>query len=303
MVTAMARNILITRCPDCQTSFRITVDMLHKADGRVRCGRCETVFSAFNSLADSRTDLKALGAEDITLESAPASQRKLADLATTGDDADGVDAAAETIVDTDLISEREVDDVLATGDDAQPSPPWTLPQRLASTKTHQVWSGAVGVAGLVLAAQFAHHYRATLATAPIVGAPLTALYASLGVPIQTITDPSDYEIVNWVATARDDAATLQISAGIYNRSAEARPLPLLFLQLTDRFDNPIGTRYFEPAEYLGSATDIVSLQPGATATAHLELIDPGPQAYGFEVDLCVRLQSNSLRCKADIVYE
>lgn len=304
----MTRNMLITRCPDCQTSFRITVDMLHKADGRVRCGRCETVFSAFNSLADSRTDLKALGAEDITLESAPQSKASIARDSTARalDIEEDPGVAADAIVDTELISEREVDHVLATGDDAEPTPPWTQPARVSRARFRRAWLAAAVLACAVLIGQLAHHFRAELMSAPVVGRPLVALYASLGVPIQSTTDPSDYEIVNWAATARTDAqeqATLQISAGIHNRSAETRPLPLLFLKLTDRFDNAIGTRYFEPVEYLGSATGAAVLPPGTTATAHLELVDPGPQAYGFEVDLCVRLERAALRCKADIVYE
>ena len=36
--------MLYTRCPDCQITYRITADDLLKADGKVRCGRCDTVF-------------------------------------------------------------------------------------------------------------------------------------------------------------------------------------------------------------------------------------------------------------------
>ena len=44
--------MLFTRCPDCQTSFRITVSALTKADGQVRCGRCDAVFSASDDLKE-----------------------------------------------------------------------------------------------------------------------------------------------------------------------------------------------------------------------------------------------------------
>jgi predicted Zn finger-like uncharacterized protein len=36
----------ITRCPQCQTSFRVTDDQLRMADGAVRCGSCLTIFQA-----------------------------------------------------------------------------------------------------------------------------------------------------------------------------------------------------------------------------------------------------------------
>jgi len=36
----------ITRCPQCQTSFRVTDEQLRMADGAVRCGSCLTIFQA-----------------------------------------------------------------------------------------------------------------------------------------------------------------------------------------------------------------------------------------------------------------
>ncbi|GAA5172603.1 DUF3426 domain-containing protein [Viridibacterium curvum] len=42
--------MLITRCPHCQTSFRIRPEQLNLRGGRVRCGHCQTPFSALSSL-------------------------------------------------------------------------------------------------------------------------------------------------------------------------------------------------------------------------------------------------------------
>lgn len=41
-----------TRCPNCQTSFRITPEQLKARAGKVRCGQCQTVFNALDSLLD-----------------------------------------------------------------------------------------------------------------------------------------------------------------------------------------------------------------------------------------------------------
>jgi len=41
-----------TQCPECQTAFRVTVEVLQKAGGRVRCGGCEHAFSALDYLSD-----------------------------------------------------------------------------------------------------------------------------------------------------------------------------------------------------------------------------------------------------------
>jgi predicted Zn finger-like uncharacterized protein len=41
-----------TQCPECHTAFRVTVEVLQKAGGRVRCGGCEHAFSALDYLSD-----------------------------------------------------------------------------------------------------------------------------------------------------------------------------------------------------------------------------------------------------------
>ena len=41
-----------TRCPNCQTSFRITPEQLKARVGKVRCGQCQTVFNALDSLLE-----------------------------------------------------------------------------------------------------------------------------------------------------------------------------------------------------------------------------------------------------------
>lgn len=43
---------LATRCPSCDTVFRVVQDQLKVSEGWVRCGRCDTVFSALEGLFD-----------------------------------------------------------------------------------------------------------------------------------------------------------------------------------------------------------------------------------------------------------
>jgi len=43
---------LATRCPVCQTVFRVVQDQLKVSEGWVRCGRCAKVFNAFEGLFD-----------------------------------------------------------------------------------------------------------------------------------------------------------------------------------------------------------------------------------------------------------
>ncbi|NIO41987.1 MAG: DUF3426 domain-containing protein, partial [Burkholderiales bacterium] len=41
---------LFTRCPACETVFRVTTRHLQASGGQVKCGRCQSVFDAFASL-------------------------------------------------------------------------------------------------------------------------------------------------------------------------------------------------------------------------------------------------------------
>jgi len=86
---------LATRCPVCQTVFRVVQDQLKVSEGWVRCGRCAKVFNAFEGLFDLEREFPALR------QPTPA-QRVLEDLATrnrqprpTSDWDDGVDRSAQ----------------------------------------------------------------------------------------------------------------------------------------------------------------------------------------------------------------
>lgn len=56
-----------TRCPECQTTFRVTPDQLRARAGKVRCGQCQMVFNALDSLIEEHlptsNDLPALPPE------------------------------------------------------------------------------------------------------------------------------------------------------------------------------------------------------------------------------------------------
>jgi predicted Zn finger-like uncharacterized protein len=45
--------MMLTRCPECATVFRVTPDQLKARQGRVRCGRCQSVFNAIDALIEN----------------------------------------------------------------------------------------------------------------------------------------------------------------------------------------------------------------------------------------------------------
>lgn len=54
---------MLTRCPHCQTAFRVTSEQLKVRQGQVRCGACRGVFDALDSLADEIAVLSSVATE------------------------------------------------------------------------------------------------------------------------------------------------------------------------------------------------------------------------------------------------
>lgn len=49
-----------TRCPDCNTVFRVTSEQLRLKAGKVRCGHCQAVFNAFEALIEAPVQPSAI---------------------------------------------------------------------------------------------------------------------------------------------------------------------------------------------------------------------------------------------------
>ena len=155
--------------------------------------------------------------------------------------------------------------------------------------------------------QAIHHFRAPLARQPIVGPFLQAAYSVAGSEVTPDWDLSQYEIMDWVATANvgtGGPGSLRISARIHNRGPRPQPYPNVRLELKDRWEATVGSRVFTAEEYLpGDVTRERIMGAGATAPASLEVVDPGQDAYGFELDICTELSAGGLRCASDTVFQ
>ena len=153
------------------------------------------------------------------------------------------------------LRQRRLDE---TGETAQPA------ARLA-------WRGAGAVLALMLLGQILHENRTWLAAHGPMRGPLQGLYAALGVKVQPPVNLSAYQLRQWGVTGDPNVAgTLRLRASILNTSAQLQPYPLLRVTLANRFGTRIGTRDFEPAEYLGH-TSVRLMTPGERADATLDI--------------------------------
>ena len=160
------------------------------------------------------------------------------------------------------------------------------------------WRGAAAVLAIVLLAQMIHENRAWLAAHGPLRGPLQSFYGALGVKVQPPVNLSAYQLRQWGVTGDPNAAgTLRVRASILNTSAQLQPYPLLRVTLANRFGTHVGARDFEPAEYLGRPIARL-MTPGERADATLDIQDPGKDAEGFEIDVCLRA-GQSISCAAD----
>jgi predicted Zn finger-like uncharacterized protein len=363
--------MLFTRCPECDTTFRVTDDTLKKASGQVRCGRCASVFNAYAELHDPsaktfepepppRADVEVAGdappsasadappaqaqadqaappppepasstatppsahsptdaaAPDPTAASIGASSVadivKEADAAAEAGAAEppGDDEALRSMQDTQAISATEVDRVLAS-DVALPLPQteyaWQRPAEPAPRPARsRSLSLAAALALLALGAQTIHHFRSEIAGHATFGPWLTGAYAALGAEVTPSWDVGQYEILDWIASAGPNergVGSLKITARIQNRGPKRQPYPAVQLRLKDRWEAAVGSRMFAPAEYLPRDTPRNRLMsPGETARAEIEVVDPGPDAYGFELDVCIEVEASLVTCGTDEVF-
>jgi hypothetical protein len=135
------------------------------------------------------------------------------------------------------------------------------------------------------------------------GGAVRALYGAVGAPLPQPGNLAAYQLRQWGVTGDPDAnGTLRLRASILNTAPQLQPYPLLRVTLADRFGKSIGARDFEPTEYLGRPTARL-LTPGERVDATLDILDPGKNAEGFEIDVCVRGVEKRISCANDVAAQ
>lgn len=230
-----------TRCPKCQTVFRITAEQLSLREGRVRCGQCHSVFDGRRYLVEPRQNV--LAHPEYELE-------------------EGFDPAKGPPTMT--LRKAVAEDKAASGDSGtEASPileeaPLRLPGELATAQRRlspaERWGYGLGVLLLAsaLLAQIVFGFRDRLsAEYPEVGEWLRPACAQLGC---TIGPPREVGRITIEASdLQADPARkglLVLSATLRNRAGFSVAYPHLELSLQDLQGQVVARRVFGPPEYL-----------------------------------------------------
>jgi predicted Zn finger-like uncharacterized protein len=171
------------------------------------------------------------------------------------------------------------------------------PAAVLSRGTRALLYLAALVLALVLGAQIVHHYRSDLAGYEPLSRPLTALYATLGMPLEPRWDVTAYDVRQLGAEDSTATGRLSVRASLSNTAARPQPLPLLRVTVQDRFGNRLAARDVKPDEYLPHPVSLMAA--GQRVDTQVTFADPGPQVAGFEIDACLRLASGRTICAND----
>ena len=262
-----------TRCPDCQTVFRVTPEQLKTRAGKVRCGHCQAVFNALDSLLEEHiaTSVPApQTAIDIPPEEMPQSSEPAFEIEQTAaglepgspdsngnkfppvdDESHDSTATQEIGKAAGLILPRDTTEI--PGYSKWTEGVMTAPVAAPEERSLR-WPFSVAAVLLMLglAGQATFHYRSELAVAfPSLQPILLAFSQVFNSPLPL---PTRAELVSietsdlQTDTARGNL--LVLNATLRNRAPYGQAYPSLEMSLTDTQDVAIARRVFPPKEYL-----------------------------------------------------
>ena len=299
---------MLTRCPACETHFRVTAEQLKARAGRVRCGECQHVFNALDSLIE----------EPMLVAAQPAPASPLQSVAPVLSDAEAVPAAHPEVEALEiavppaptpeptppLVADQQQD--LATAlpletegppapeatEAAEPEadvPDWseTFPEPPPPPRR---WPWVIGslAAFAAIGLQAAVAFRVELAVLwPETKPALIALcdFADCEVGLPTKVALVSIEASDLVPD-KEHTGRLALTATLKNRAPFTQQFPHLELTLTDTADKAIARKVLAPTDYLPPKT---ALANGMSSNADIMVtigVDPGEMtASGYRLYL------------------
>lgn len=290
--------MLVTRCPHCQTRFRVTPSQLELREGMVRCGACREVFNGRDQL-ENNADYAAEYASDTSADHRTVYTE--AALLTTNEDIDG----RMTLVDFGSLRaarpgppastmQNELDELSKAISDLQ-SKPWETTQEAELTsepppmvatptplfveearKREQSanswkWLLWLGIPLLLIAllVQLSYFYRAEIsARSPEAGRYLRAICSRVGCQVRL---PQHIDLISLESSqlqpVPDHPGQYTLTALIRNQAETVQAWPSIDLQLKTDVGQILVRKVFSPLNYLSPA----EVKKGIAARAEQEI--------------------------------
>ena len=288
---------MLTRCPQCATTFRVSSEQLKVRQGRVRCGQCHGEFNAIETLIDesppappplptvteetsdpggiwvtSREPEAAAPPDPVTeppLPEAPEAPETPEESPETAETPAAVVSALPSHLPEEPFDEQEP---LLDEEEAEPRRwPWIV---------------AIILATLSLTAQAIMHFRVELAAkAPSARPALVATCNLIGCQVPLPMEISAIGIdTSDLHPDTDHPGHLRLVATLRNRAAYAQIWPHLEVSLTDAADRILVRKTIPPTDYLPTKLKPESGFPAKSdQLVQLDLQAPEVSAVGYRL--------------------
>ena len=237
---------MLTRCPHCQTAFRVLPEQLKARNGQVRCGTCRDVFNALDSLTD-----EILAATTATIEVPETIPEPVviaeSEMPPSVEEVDtGAAAVTEATVEEVEPAAVEPEESI---DEGPAEETWEVVEELPPPRRWP-WGFGISILLMLAAAQLIFIFRVELAVlSPELRPALVAGCDWVGCVLPRPRKPELLGIDSSdLAPANDDR--LLFTATLKNRAPFDQDYPHLELALTDMQDNALLRKVLAPADYL-----------------------------------------------------
>jgi len=244
---------MYTRCIACHTVHPVNAALLAQGAGKYRCGKCNKLNNALESLFDGWPDAGT----------APTAAGPVPTLGIS------------------LVLESAKQDAIFTGEETDGSPGPAAKKGIPRS----AWIAIAAVLLLATTVNLAHFFRQPLMENPQVQRGLV----KAGLQDEPVeAEMPDLNMIELVSSEMrshpSQLGALQLNATITNRAEVNQAYPELEVILLDSLGQPLASRVFEPSDYLAKGSDTSrGMAPAAYLPLVLNLADPGQQAVGFEL--------------------
>lgn len=252
---------IITRCPTCETAFRVTPEQLDAANGMVRCGKCIGVFNAPE--------------HQVLSPNQPPAKTKIPEPDLLGEHQE-VDLPLPQL--TELIHNEFTDQ--------QP-----IFQPSKSLRKFLGRLTAVTLGALVFAGQTIYFYSGELSRNENYRQALISSCYYLNCKIAPYTDLNKLTINTFIIQSHpSQPGAVIVDMLIENRAQFRQPYPNIKVRFDDLNGELVAQRIFSPQEYISRQNPRRSPAPkniasGRQAHISFSLVDPGLSAVNYLVEL------------------
>lgn len=291
---------MITHCDECNTYFRVTIVQLRAANGKVKCGCCMHVFNAIESLIDDMETVQESSNLDMgrkiyqETDNKPSESNNLAGKPGSSSDAEKTEESdpgfADEALEGELTSAREnfadIDPIELNLEGKLPVPRdsiYDTPVVIRSWSfTDTLWIGSTLLLLSALFYQYFHFNSAqVLADLP----QLQALCRFIKCDENRATvDTSRIKLLSRDIRQHPQLSdVLLVNITIANEAEYKQPFPRLQLDLFDSYGRAVGSRRFNPDEYLDDSVNPASgMTPQQPIHVVLEIVGTDAAVSSFE---------------------